>query len=363
MAGPCVFCGFTGKMTGEHVLGDWLGKIGLSQDPVLHITGPLSRSPRDIGVRPPFRQEVRDVCGSCNNGWMGRLEGVAARVLTRMILGRAGTIERNDQAAIVRWATKTALVGMLLSSDRDRAAGYGVPASEYQKLYALREQVQPLPNTQFWIGRYSGSQRLASLPVTPMVMTFDGLTEPDHPHGYVMTLVLGELLLQGVRFTSSWLELPLIPDQGFGQIWPASANVLWPTGQSVGDQDFQAVVIGANLVSGKLPQVRPWKPAVELSRSALRGSAVRLPTPCGKHAAFYPAILAVSGRQGVRHAFVTSCECQKAYLVVTEADGAHFKAEGAAPQVGALYEELEGEEDRYDDGQGGFVYKRLSSRA
>src|SRR5690242_17086374 len=59
----------------------------------------------------------------------GRLEGVAARVLTPMILGRAGTIERNDQAAIVRWATKTALVGMLLSSDRDRAAGYGVPVS------------------------------------------------------------------------------------------------------------------------------------------------------------------------------------------------------------------------------------------
>jgi len=359
MAGPCVFCGSTGKMTGEHVLGDWLSKIGLPQDPVLHVTGPLNRSPRNIGIRPPFRQKVRDVCGSCNSGWMSDLEGVAGRVLTPMIFGRAGIIEQHEQAAIVQWATKTALVGMLLSSDRDRADGYGVLASEYQKLYALREQVQPLPNTQFWIGRYSGSQRLASLPVTPMVMMFDGLTEPDHPHGYVMTLVLGELLMQGVRFTSSWLELPLVPDQGFGQIWPASANLLWPTGQPVDDQDFQTVVIGANLASDKLLQVRPWKPAVELSRSTLRGSAVRLPTPCGKHAVFYPAVLAARGRQGVRQAFLTSCECQKAYLVVTEPDGAHFKAEGASQHVGALYEELEGEEHRRDDSQGGFVYKLL----
>jgi hypothetical protein len=199
--------------------------------------------------------------------------------------------------------------------------------------------------------------------VTPVIMTFDGLTEPEYPHGYVMTLVLGELLMQGVRFTSSWLELPLIPDQGFGQIWPASANVRWPAGQTVDDQDFQAVAIGANLVSNKLPQVRPWKPAVELSRSTLRGSAVRLPTPCGKHAVFYPAILAIRGRQGIRHAFVTSCECERAYLVVTEPDGAHFKAEGAAQQVEALYEELVGEEHRHDDGQGCFVYKLLPSDA
>src|SRR5690349_12369819 len=30
-------------MIGEHVFGDWLSKIGLSQDSVLHITGPVRR--------------------------------------------------------------------------------------------------------------------------------------------------------------------------------------------------------------------------------------------------------------------------------------------------------------------------------
>jgi hypothetical protein len=32
--------------------------------------------PRDLGNRPPFRQEVRNVCGDCNHGWMSRLERV-----------------------------------------------------------------------------------------------------------------------------------------------------------------------------------------------------------------------------------------------------------------------------------------------
>jgi hypothetical protein len=32
-------------------------------------------------VRRPFKQEVRDVCGGCNNGWMSDLEGDAHRCL------------------------------------------------------------------------------------------------------------------------------------------------------------------------------------------------------------------------------------------------------------------------------------------
>src|SRR4051794_11471516 len=70
----CVFCGSGGKLTGEHVFGDWLSRIGLSTESVLQAAGPLNRSLRRMGVTRPFGWTVRDVCGPCNNGWMSRLE-------------------------------------------------------------------------------------------------------------------------------------------------------------------------------------------------------------------------------------------------------------------------------------------------
>ena len=96
MAGTCAFCGFSGKLTGEHVFGDWLARIGLDLEPVQFDGGPLNRLGRDLGVDRPFRRTVRNVCGTCNNGWMSRPEDVAKRVLTPLILGERGAIEPAD---------------------------------------------------------------------------------------------------------------------------------------------------------------------------------------------------------------------------------------------------------------------------
>lgn len=156
MAGSCAFCDFTGKLSGEHVLGDWLTRIGLDLEPVPHGTGSLNQVGKDLGVRPPFLQKVPDVCGDCHHGWMSRLEVIAQRVLAPFILGEPGEIEVADVGAVAAWIQKTALTAMLVSSEEERAGGYGLPASEYRELYALRNEVQPHPASQFWIGRYEG---------------------------------------------------------------------------------------------------------------------------------------------------------------------------------------------------------------
>jgi hypothetical protein len=78
----CIFCGAEGRLTGEHVFGDWLSRIGLVSEPVGHAAGPLNRNLRDLGVTPPFQRTVRDVCAQCNNGWLSRLETIAHRVPT-----------------------------------------------------------------------------------------------------------------------------------------------------------------------------------------------------------------------------------------------------------------------------------------
>jgi hypothetical protein len=109
-----------------------------------------------MGIGSPFQQTVKNVCAACNNGWMGSLENAAKRALTPLILGRSGALSLDDQPSVAMWLQKTALVSMLVSSAKDREAGYGLPPSEYSALYGQRNASTPLPSSMFWVGRYSG---------------------------------------------------------------------------------------------------------------------------------------------------------------------------------------------------------------
>jgi hypothetical protein len=357
----CAFCGYSGKLTGEHVLGDWLSKIGLDLDPVPHGAGPLNRIGRELGVRPPFRQKVRDICGNCNHGWMSRLEVVAQRVLTPFILGEPGMIEAVDQGAVAAWVHKTALTAMLVSSEEDRDRGYGLPASEYRALYALQDEARSLPASRFWVGRYEG-HRCWSVRVTPLAVRIDGLPEPDRPQGYAMTIVLGQLVLHGVRSTTPSLQVEVSTRLDLPQLWPPAGVVAWPSGQPLDDDAFLGFAGGKDFCSTeKHIELRPWKPATELAASRAVGGMVELPTICGKHLVYYPAILVGEAMRGRFYAFETACECPTAYLIHTEPDGAHCKAVDTVEVISELYEASPGEDYVIQDEYGTFPCKRLTA--
>lgn len=362
MAGTsCVFCGSSDEMTGEHVFGAWLGRLGLPQEPSLHRAGPLNRSPRELGVTRPFKSTVRDVCLSCNNGWMCRLEGAAARALPPLILNGRGAIEAGDGPLIAAWVQKTALINMMVSSREERAAGYGLPSTEYRALFAARDRGEPLPDTMAWIGRYDGERVRSSACVTPMVVRIDGAPAPETPQGYLVTIILGRLLLHLLRFTTPHLAIDVSAVDELSELWPAVVGTACLGTKGIDDKRINKIEKGA-VVRSRLPGVllEPWKPATELPESTLQDSMVKMPTPCGKHFIFYPADLAAAGIRGTFHAFLTRCECDKGYLVVTERDGAHFKLEGTKEAVTAAYERASGEELTLEDENGIFWCKRLS---
>ncbi|MYX25828.1 hypothetical protein GTY75_03935 [Streptomyces sp. SID8381] len=361
MAATCVFCGSADTLTGEHVLGDWLSKIGLDLDPVPHGAGWLNRIGRELGVRPPFRQKVRDVCGDCNHGWMSRLEVAAQRVLTPLILGHPGRIEAADQGAIAAWVQKTALTAMLVSSEADRDRGYGLPVSEYHELYALRDELRPLPASLFWAGRYEGV-RGWSIRVTPLAVRVDGLPEPDRPQAYAVTILLGQLVLQGVRFTTASLQVELSTRLELPEFWPLAGPVTWPSGTPLEDDGFLDFAGGKGFRSTEQHiHVQPWKRATELEPSRAVGGMVELPTICGKHVVYYPAALVGEAMRGRFYAFGTACECPMAYLIHTEPDGAHCKAADTAEGISELYEALPGTQYEIEDDDGSFWCKRLPS--
>jgi hypothetical protein len=357
--GECIFCGTRGTMTGEDVLGQWLQRIDLDQGPVPHGTGWLNRMGRHIGTRPPYRQRIRDVCRACNSGWMSQLENTASRVLTPFILGGAGKVEGHDLGAVAAWVQKTCLTSMYVSTAEDRAVGYGLPASEYRELYEARDIQAPLQRSQFWMGRFSGEMAW-SVRASPLVVAVDGLPEPDFPHGYLMTIVLGQLLLQGVRMTAPGLEVTAGTRQGMPRIWPGIGTANWPGGDPVDDSRYQAFALGRDLVVQEdHTRLRPWKPATELPVSELASDLVALPTLCGKHVAYYPSVLIGEAMTGRFYAFVTSCDCGIAYLIHTEPDGAHCKAAGDPADIAERYDQLPGEEGTFTNGSVTFKCKPL----
>jgi hypothetical protein len=250
---------------------------------------------------------------------------------------------------------------MLSSSDEDRACGYGVPATEYVALYAAQDHPQPLPFSQFWVGCYTGERPPGSIRVVPLVIELDDLPEPDVPAAYLLTLVVGKLLVQGVRFTTPSLGLDLATTPELPQIWPTQTMVVWPPDPCIDDEPFEKMLQGEALRTLH-PGVRlvPFKSAAELEPGSIEGSMLKQPVPCGQHHIYFPAILAQEAMlRGKRYAFVAKCDCDVAYLVVLERDGAHFRNDGTIEHMAEVTDLLEGHEYELDDENGYFFYKEL----
>jgi hypothetical protein len=105
----------------------------------------------------------------------------------------------------------------------------------------------------------------------------------------------------------------------------------------------------------------PFKPAADLEPSTVDGSMLRQPVPCGKHFIYFPWLLAQEAmRHGRRYAFVASCECGIASLVVLDPECAHFRNDGTQQEMAEAIDRLEGPEYEHQDENGIFIYKELA---
>ena len=361
MTGVCVFCGSEGPLGREHVYGQWLSKIGINLSPQQYYAGPLNEIPRDMGHQPPFRQTVKNMCLSCNNGWMSKLEVIARRVLTPLIRGESATVTVDDQPAVAMWAQKTALTAMLLSSEAQRQDGYGLPPKLYHALYKQHETLEPLQPSQIWIGRYAGNPAFHAVRVTPMVVRIPGIPEPGVPQAYLMTIVIGALLIQCLLFINEAIVIEMTSDLKLPLLWPSNDDIQWPSGQSCDSDEFAHVADGVHLKSTVDDvTLEPWSVAAQLPESALEDGKIKVPALCGKHYYYYPASLCQAAIQGHYYAFATCCECGYCYLIQLEHDGAHCKAYGAADEIKKMYEAMAGEEISIVDSAGVFFAKLIT---
>jgi hypothetical protein len=118
----CAFCGFEGKLSGEHIWPEWVREIILTDMPKTggyvwaeHKSDEPRRSRYDEAyrLRPGGKLAditVKRVCEDCNTGWMHRIEDAAIPVLTRPIQGDPVTFDGDDLDIVARWAFLKCLV-------------------------------------------------------------------------------------------------------------------------------------------------------------------------------------------------------------------------------------------------------------
>ncbi len=118
--GSCIYCGYVGKFTNEHIYPSWLSK----QYPrrYAQTVHTLNRPERhafweevpihgndEVGSHDPYDTVVRNVCAPCNNGWMSRLQIAAKPLIESLANGEWPDFTAEESATLARWSTMVSI--------------------------------------------------------------------------------------------------------------------------------------------------------------------------------------------------------------------------------------------------------------
>ena len=115
MARSCIFCGSTGEMSREHVIPQWLeGELTNGQTASYIGTHFAPLFSHEISNRKASKNShtFKQVCGSCNNGWMSKLEVDFKGILPRLVQDiNPRAYSKTERQKIASWVFKTAMIG------------------------------------------------------------------------------------------------------------------------------------------------------------------------------------------------------------------------------------------------------------
>lgn len=167
---------------GEGVMGH-----GRGDDPNTRTTYPSDR----------FNITVRQVCGTCNHGWMSDLENTSKELLVPLILGaRTTPLSVPEQKRLATWGYKTAIMTALAYPEDERF----VPAEDYRLFYEHRK---PPDGTFMWIGAVAadldGKTYAAGFSRSQRLDFWKSDGSPVEGHGYRITFSVVALVFEVMR--------------------------------------------------------------------------------------------------------------------------------------------------------------------
>lgn len=237
----CVFCGFSGELTNEHIYSRWIHRYlkkthGTRYELVATSFPDRTDFKKVKRVGSIYDLKIKCVCGSrCNNGWMrNHIENPAIPAMTKLINGESFRLMPNDQQKVAAWA---ALKSIILEYDMsDRSTSHHM-----QRKFLMNRHVPPERGWGIWIGYWDRRNSDSKLHVSsyPFLVLPDRIAsnKQDHRATYynsvAVTQVVGQLFIHVVHSPHPNLVIKWrfdLPDGGtLRRIWPPSdVSILWP---------------------------------------------------------------------------------------------------------------------------------------
>lgn len=112
MAKECAFCPATADITGEHIWSDWMNELFPGMTQVTFRKMEWDGTVLKKYPSPKLNMKTEVVCGSCNNGWMSRLEKYHAKpAMVDLIQGKSlETVGKKRAHGLALFAFKTAVI-------------------------------------------------------------------------------------------------------------------------------------------------------------------------------------------------------------------------------------------------------------
>lgn len=247
----CIFCGKEGKLTYEHIFGDWILREGCLERThqkyeFASISVPNPGEDRIIESRiragDPLCSNVPVVCSRCNSGWMSQLQEKARPHLEPMFKGDFNLITRESQKIISRWVCMATITGEHLSRNAENVS---VDASD--RMY-VKTNSSPPKNWRIWIAKCTPDSWPSQwCHVTARIQEHE-LSYIDYPNIQSTAFRIGNLYVFSLSAGRScksivnrwdWRIAPQA-DNLLWQIWPpAHSSIPWGLNEfSLGDGHY-----------------------------------------------------------------------------------------------------------------------------
>jgi hypothetical protein len=263
----CIFCGFAGKLTGEHIWSRWMRRYipkNLAYYRSLSAIDHPDRADFKVFKRPGDIQDWKVVCvceTRCNNGWMRRsIDEPARPVMIPLLNGESSRLTSHEQQIVASWAVLKAMV-----AEYDIASH--VTTHHSQRKYLMKNHLPPPKGWAVWIGHHvrspTGRFHWGAFPALILpngVVAKRKSLKATYYNSKISSQLVGKLFIQVMRsphhrLISSWRFST--PDRGtLFRIWPPSGtSIVWP-----------AKTLSARDVDYAIGAMYAWLKAIDLPR-------------------------------------------------------------------------------------------------
>lgn len=183
----CIFCQRAGKMSDEHIWGDWLKAhirptMNKHNFQAVRINRPGEQTTGEIKLRTgdPLRSKVKVVCADCNNRWLSEIQNRAKPYLIPLITGQRVALGKEAQEHIATWCAMATMTAEFIDRDPTTIA---VPQADRDWLGNNRTAP---PGWRIWLAHYQRHK----WPVQWVHLTLPILAAKDIPENAAETFVL-----------------------------------------------------------------------------------------------------------------------------------------------------------------------------